>query len=162
MPCLLELRDAFLRGASFLMQKDTKFQAISQLEKVRAASNPQATTLALYLQDREHYYISEIAAEATTRGARVMSYVFDGLYILASSEEHLQHVYEAVAITIFTRLGIQIALKSADGLVKAKLKFADLGKKKRPALPLEEMLEEVMNAVPRPTKSQRHSGAASG
>ena len=92
LPCLLELRRAVASGAELLAQKDEQFKHICGLEKVKAASNPNATALALYLQDLEHKCICDVAAEASTMGVRIMSYVFDGLYVLARSDEHLHSV----------------------------------------------------------------------
>ena len=66
-------------------------------------------------------------------GARIVSYVFDGLYVLAKDGEHLLHVYRGVAAAIFGRLGLKIALKDMAGKVVEKLDFGSVEVKKRPA-----------------------------
>ena len=146
LPCLLELRRAVLAGADLLKEKSDRFKVIWAMEKVQAASNPRATALALFLQDLEHECISEIATLATTMGARVMSYVLDGLYVLARDEEHLRHVYREVASTIFNRRGLKLALKDAGGELMEEMQFV-ANRKRTSAI--------GMGVSPRRPKSQR-------
>ena len=124
LPCVLEVRRAILAGVDVLLSNDQKFQEIMAMDKVRAARNPRVTSLALYLQDLEHFYLLEMAKEATTKGARVMAYVFDGLYILVRDDDHLKQVYREVATALFTQHGVRVALKNVSGALMEKLDFS--------------------------------------
>ena len=42
----------------------------------------------------------EVSAEIEKLGARVISYVFDGIYILARDEQHLREVYRGAAAAL--------------------------------------------------------------
>ena len=102
------------------------------MEKVRDASSPRTTGLALYLQDAEHNVMCEVAKEATANGARIMSYVFDGIYILAVNNEHLRATYQLTATAIYQQFGLKLALKDAAGDVLEKIDFqADANSRKR-------------------------------
>jgi len=134
-----------------LQQNDRKYQEIAAMEKVKTANNPGATTLALFLQDMEHQCISEVATMALAAGARIMSYVFDGLYIMALDEENLHSIYREVATSIFDRLGVKIALKGTDGEKLSQIKFDEACGQKRPSVADDCLMDEPLGSA----KSQR-------
>ena len=117
------------------------------MEKVKAANNPDATALAIFLQDMEHKCICEIATAAQSAGARVMSYVFDGLYVMARDDENLQYIYREVATSVFSRLSVKIALKGTDGAKLSQINFDEVCGQKRPNADGEHGLDDALRRI---------------
>ena len=51
LPCLLELRQTFLKGMQVLAERSEKLQEISAMPKIRAKEHPSTSAFALLLQD---------------------------------------------------------------------------------------------------------------
>ena len=117
LPCLLELRHAFRRGQGALAQHSPQYIAIRQLPKVLSAPHSDATALAIYLQNEENVTLGIVASTASSHGARLQSYVFDGMYVLCTSSDELLRVYRTTAADVHQRTGIRLALKDVDGKV---------------------------------------------
>ena len=115
LPCLLELRHAFQKGQGILATSNEKYKKILAMKKVQEATNPHASALALFLQDAENQVLKVMADEVGAKGARILGYVFDGLYIMCANEEVLKMLFHDVAPLVFVKTGIRIALKSVKG-----------------------------------------------
>ena len=138
-----------MRVAKALKEKDERFKYSCGLDQVKAANNPNAAAMTLYLQDLEHSFMCEVATTVVSVGATIASYAFDGIYILATDEDHLRDVYRGVAWSTFTSAGIMLALKNPAGEVIDKLDFQ--ASKKRSASHMDK------GSVAEDAKSQRAS-----
>ena len=56
-----------------------------------------------------------IATTASNHGGRVLSYVFDGVYVLASAEDKLREIFDVTAPMVYEATGIRLALKDVAG-----------------------------------------------
>lgn len=115
LPFLLELRHAFRRGQTILHERSMRFQEVCKLPKVKDATNPEASALALFLQDGENTVIWTVAGSVSLLGLIVLCYIFDGLLVLGSSPEHLSRVFKAAASDVYRRTGVKLALKDLRG-----------------------------------------------
>ena len=121
LPCLLDLRHAFLRGQKILDEKSDLYKKIAAMPKVQTASNPQSSALALFLQTGENDVPGAMGrAIQNQEDLHILAYVFDGLYYMAKSNEHLVTVLKRVALEIYQSHGMRLALKSMTGEVMAK------------------------------------------
>ena len=116
-PCLRELLFAFERARALLAEKNTRYQEIMALPKVQGARDPEVSAFALFLMDVEHRILCKIAESSVKHGTHVLSYVFDGLYVLAASEGDLVRIFKATQDDVLATTGIQLALKDASGQV---------------------------------------------
>ena len=117
LPCLRELLFAFERARALLAEKNTRYQEIMAMPKVQGARDPEVSAFALFLMDVEHRILCKIAESSVKHGAHVLSYVFDGLYVLAASEGDLVRIFKATQDDVLATTGIQLALKDASGQV---------------------------------------------
>jgi hypothetical protein len=117
LPCLLELRHAFQIGQKILATESTKYQNIVSMKKVKEAKNPDGSALALFLQDAENQVLKCLAEEVAREGARIIGYVFDGLYVMCGSDDELRKLFRVVAPRVFEKMNIRLALKSVNGEV---------------------------------------------
>ena len=112
-----ELQCAFHKARALLAEKNARYQEIMALPKVQGAQDPDVSAFALFLMDCEHQVLCKVSASAANHGAHVLSYVFDGLYVLAGSDEDLLHIFKATQDDVLASTGIQMALKDAFGQV---------------------------------------------
>ena len=115
LPCVLELRHAVMETQKLLEERDKKMKRIESSSKVRGLDNPKGCALALYLFDEEHKILSFVAERAKAKGCHILTYVFDGLYIVMDSEDDLKRSFKVIARECYDSTGIRLALKAADG-----------------------------------------------
>ena len=115
LPCLLALQRAVLSAQSVLEVQDESMRSIISMPKVQTADNPKASALALYLFDGEHGALCTLSRLTRERGLHILSYVFDGVYVLADSMEDLKRHFKVIAQECCDTTGLRIALKNASG-----------------------------------------------
>ena len=120
LPCLLELRFCIHMAVKHFQSCSAKFQRIASMPKVTDAPNPMASALSFLLQDAENKCLNVMAVAASEAGATILSYVFDGLYILADNDQQLSDIFDAVAPRVHSQSGVYIALKTVSGEVIKK------------------------------------------
>ena len=116
LPCLVELRRVVAVAQEILEVHDGVMRTIAGMAKVQNADFPKATALALYLFDGENSAIRTLARLVEARGLHILSYVFDGLYVLVNDMASMQREFKLIARDMYDSTRLQIALKDASGV----------------------------------------------
>ena len=115
LPCVVALQYVFRNAHTALLRHRPAFQAIWQLPLVQRRPHPRRSCLAIYLQTCMHQMPSKLHATSLGCGVRVVGMVFDSVYVLAHSHEHLAQSYLEVSRRMAGLHGCSISLKAADG-----------------------------------------------
>ena len=90
-------------------------RAILAMPKVLQADTPRASAMTLFLFDAENAALRTLAKLVEEKGLHILSYVFDGVYVLAKSLDDAKRVFKLVARSIFISIGLRIAMKDVHG-----------------------------------------------
>ena len=111
LPCLLELKHVLEKAYRFLAATDELYKKIFALPSVQNRE----TAFAIYLQHLMTDALEIVSPDVEEAGLRILAYVFDGVYVLAESEDHLMKSFETIAQKAFAEHHIKLSLKKADG-----------------------------------------------
>ena len=115
LPCLLELRYAFRSGRKLMGEKNSAYRTILALAKVQGARFPVLSASAIFLAGSENQALGKIADVSAKHGSHTLGYVFDGLYVFASTESALRQVFRSTADEVYDATGFRVALKTISG-----------------------------------------------
>ena len=65
----------------------------------------------------ENSFLGKMGVAPKVKGALILSYIFDGLYYLASSDDDLRRIFEEVQEDVLAATKVQLALKKPSGEV---------------------------------------------
>ena len=131
LPCLLELRYAFRSGRKLLGERNGAYRATLALAKVQGARFPVLSATAIFLAGAENQALGKIADVSAKHGSHTLGYVFDGLYVFASTEAALRQVFRSTADEVYDTTGFRVALKTISGSTVER--FVPSTKQKREA-----------------------------
>ena len=114
LPLLLELRHAIHCAQDLFSEMSEAYKRILHMRKVSQARCPRNSALAWFFMDGQQQVMNHASVIAKPH-AHIRSFVFDSIYVLGASQEHLQQIYAGVAPEIHKRHHIRLALKSASG-----------------------------------------------
>lgn len=114
-PCLLQLLWEVRRAHTLLEARSDRYQHVLQLPRVQAAERSEMSALCVLLMDAETRVMRALLDIASGTGLKVLSVVFDGVYVLAHSVDHLDNAFNTVAAQAYESMGMRLALKDVAG-----------------------------------------------
>jgi len=123
LPCLMQLRHEVRLAHSILAKKSTLYQSILALPRVQAAERKDVSALAIFLMDSETRTMKLVKSVTEEAGGKVLSVVYDGLYVLARNNDALISMFTTIAEKMYSDFGVMLSLKTADGQSLKKMCF---------------------------------------
>ena len=116
LPCLLELQHTIRKAHEFVSANDPTYHDIFSLPTVQSRPRPSVSAFAIYTQQLMCVGLKMIRSSVAATDLQIMAYVFDSVYVIADSQGLLEKSFSSIATELWTKHGLKVALKTADGV----------------------------------------------
>ena len=99
------------------------YQRVLALPRVQASDREDMSALATFLMELETRTMKMLKNAIEGANSKVLSILFDGIHILAQSQQHLVSIFNTTATQLYNENGTVPSLKSANGRSSAKAPF---------------------------------------
>ena len=115
LPGVLQLRHEMSQAQALFTTHSDVYKTIAAKPRVKDSKNPAASALAIFLMDAETRIMNKVVQIIHQRGGRVLSVVFDGVYVWGDTLEAVKDLYKSVAAEAYDGMGIKLSLKDSEG-----------------------------------------------